>query len=82
LYITTKIWLENLSKDKLIPSLKQSLSDLQTDYVELTLVHWPSPNDAVSVIEFMQELLAAKQMGLTREIVISNFTIPLMEQAI
>ena len=41
LYITTKIWVENLSKDKLIPSLKQSLSDLQTDYVDLTLVHWP-----------------------------------------
>ncbi|HEJ9412843.1 TPA: 2,5-didehydrogluconate reductase DkgB [Proteus mirabilis] len=82
LYITTKIWIENLSKDKLIPSLKQSLSDLQTDYVDLTLVHWPSPNDAVSVKEFMQELLAAKKMGLTREIGISNFTIPLMEQAI
>ncbi|HID8274880.1 2,5-didehydrogluconate reductase DkgB [Proteus mirabilis] len=82
LYITTKIWIENLSKDKLIPSLKQSLSDLQTDYVDLTLVHWPSPNDAVSVEEFMQELLAAKKMGLTREIGISNFTIPLMEQAI
>lgn len=82
LYITTKIWIENLSKDKLIPSLKQSLSDLQMDYVDLTLVHWPSPNDAVSVEEFMQALLEAKKQGLTREIGISNFTIPLMEKAI
>lgn len=82
LYITTKIWIENLSKDKLIPSLKKSLSDLQTDYVDLTLVHWPSPNDAVSVEEFMQALLEAKKQGLTREIGISNFTIPLMENAI
>lgn len=82
LYITTKIWIENLSKDKLIPSLKKSLSDLQTDYVDLTLVHWPSPNDAVSVEEFMQALLEAKKQGLTREIGISNFTIPLMEKAI
>ena len=35
LYITTKIWIENLSKDKLIPSLKESLQKLRTDYVDL-----------------------------------------------
>lgn len=80
LYITTKIWIENLSKDKLIPSLKDSLQKLRTDYVDLTLIHWPSPNDAVSVEEFMQALLEAKKQGLTREIGISNFTIPLMEK--
>lgn len=82
LYITTKIWIENLSKDKLIPSLKESLKKLRTDYVDLTLIHWPSPGDAVSVEEFMQALLEAKKQGLTREIGISNFTIPLMEKAI
>ncbi|MCQ4446202.1 2,5-didehydrogluconate reductase DkgB [Enterobacter cloacae] len=82
LFITTKIWIENLSKDKLIPSLKESLKKLRTDYVDLTLIHWPSPNDAVSVEEFMQALLEAKKQGLTREIGISNFTIPLMEKAI
>ncbi|MBD9987258.1 2,5-didehydrogluconate reductase DkgB [Citrobacter portucalensis] len=82
LYITTKIWIENLSKEKLIPSLKESLKKLRTDYVDLTLIHWPSPGDAVSVEEFMQALLEAKQQGLTREIGISNFTIPLMEKAI
>lgn len=80
LYITTKIWIENLSKDKLIPSLKESLQKLRTDYVDLTLIHWPSPNDEVSVEEFMQALLEAKKQGLTREIGISNFTIPLMEK--
>ncbi len=82
LYITTKIWIENLSKDKLIPSLKESLKKLRTDYVDLTLIHWPSPGDAVSVEEFMLALLEAKKQGLTREIGISNFTIPLMENAI
>ncbi|HEY2454832.1 MAG TPA: 2,5-didehydrogluconate reductase DkgB [Scandinavium sp.] len=82
LFITTKIWIENLSKDALIPSLKESLKKLRTDYVDLTLIHWPSPSDAVSVEEFMQALLEAKQSGLTREIGISNFTIPLMERAI
>ncbi|MCS2151013.1 2,5-didehydrogluconate reductase DkgB [Scandinavium manionii] len=82
LFITTKVWTENLSKDALIPSLKESLRKLRTDYVDLTLIHWPSPQDAVSVEEFIQALLEAKKSGLTREIGISNFTIPLMEKAI
>lgn len=82
LFITTKIWIENLSKEKLIPSLKESLSKLRTGYADLTLIHWPSPNDAVSVKEFMQALLEAKNEGLTRQIGISNFTIDLMQQAI
>lgn len=82
LFITTKIWTENLSKDKLIPSLKESLDKLRTDYVDLTLIHWPSPGDAVAVEETMLALLEAKKLGLTRNIGISNFTIPLMEKAI
>ncbi len=82
LYLTTKIWTENLSKEKLIPSLKESLRKLNTDYVDLTLIHWPSPNQAVSVAESMLALMEAKTLGLTKEIGISNFTIDLMQQAI
>lgn len=82
LFITTKIWIANLAKGKLIPSLQESLSKLQTRYVDLTLIHWPSPNDEVSVAEFMAELAEAKKLGLTRQIGVSNFTLDLMQQAI
>ncbi len=82
LYITTKIWTENLGADKLISSLKESLSKLKTDYVDLTLIHWPSPGNAVSVAETMHALVEAKNLGLTREIGISNFTVALMQEAI
>lgn len=82
LYITTKIWTENLGADKLITSLKESLSKLKTDYVDLTLIHWPSPGNAVSVAETMHALVEAKNLGLTREIGISNFTVALMQEAI
>ena len=82
LYITTKIWTDNFAADKLIPSLKESLAKLGTDHVDLTLIHWPSPQGKVPVAEFMGALLDAKQQGLTREIGVSNFTVALMKEAI
>lgn len=82
LFITTKIWVENFAKGKLIPSLKESLAKLRTDYVDLTLIHWPSPKNNVPLAEFMSELAEAKALGLTRAIGVSNFTIDLMKQAI
>ncbi|PHM69647.1 2,5-didehydrogluconate reductase DkgB [Xenorhabdus sp. KJ12.1] len=82
IYITTKIWTDNMGAEKVIPSLKESLAKLGTDYVDLTLIHWPSPNNAVSLEETMNALLEAKKMGLTREIGVSNFTVALMQQAI
>ncbi|MGY4494795.1 2,5-didehydrogluconate reductase DkgB [Pseudomonas sp. TE3610] len=82
LFITTKIWVDNFAADKLIPSLRDSLAKLRTDHVDLTLIHWPSPNGAVAVSEFMTALAEAKALGLTRQIGVSNFTIDLMQQAI
>jgi 2,5-diketo-D-gluconate reductase B len=82
LFITTKIWVDNLFKEKLIPSLRESLDKLRTDRVDLTLIHWPSPGDAVSVREFMTALAQAQTQGLTRAIGVSNFNIDLMQRAI
>ena len=82
LYITSKIWISHFSKDALIPSLKDSLKKLRTEHLDLTLIHWPSPNNAVPVAEFMWALLEAKQQGLTQAIGVSNFTIALMKEAI
>lgn len=82
LFVTTKIWTENLAAGKLIPSLKDSLRKLRTERVDLTLIHWPAPKDAVPVGEYMAELLEAKEQGLTRLIGVSNFTVAHMEQAI
>ena len=82
LFVTTKIWIENLRRDKLIPSLKDSLHKLQIEQLDLTLIHWPSPQDAIPVAEYMAALLDAKAQGLTRAIGVSNFTNAQLQQAI
>jgi len=82
LFITTKIWVENYAASKLIPSLRDSLQKLRTDYVDLLLIHWPAPGNGVELAEYMQALAEAKQLGLTRQIGVSNFNIELTRQAI
>ncbi|MCD5326447.1 2,5-didehydrogluconate reductase DkgB [Chromobacterium piscinae] len=82
LFLTTKIWVDHYAKDKLLPSLEDSLAKLRTDYVDLTLIHWPAPGNGVSVEEFMTALADAQAKGLTRRIGISNFNIELTRQAI
>lgn len=80
LFVTTKIWVDNLSKDKLIPSLQDSLKKLGTEQVDLTLIHWPA-FQTVSLAEAMTALAEAKAQGLTRLIGVSNFNIDLTQQA-
>ncbi|MFQ1064735.1 2,5-didehydrogluconate reductase DkgB [Bordetella trematum] len=82
LFLTTKIWTDNYARDRLVPSLRESLQKLRTDYVDLTLIHWPAPGNGVALAEFMEALAEAKAQGLTRQIGISNFNIELTRQAI
>ena len=82
LFVTTKVWTANLAGDRLAASLRESLDKLRLEQVDLALIHWPSPQDAVLVAETMQALLAAKRAGLARRIGIPNFTIRHMRRAI
>jgi 2,5-diketo-D-gluconate reductase B len=81
-FVTTKMWTAHLAGDALIPSLKESLAKLGLEQLDLTLIHWPAPHAAVPVAESMAALLEARKLGLTRAIGVSNFTIPLMREAI
>ncbi len=82
LFLTTKIWTENLGRAQLLPSLRGSLAKLRTQQVDLTLIHWPSPGGAVPLTETLDALMQARELGLTRAIGISNFPLALQQQAI
>lgn len=82
LFVTTKIWTDRLSRDRLIPSLEESLTKLRLARVDLTLIHWPSPGEAVPLAETLDALMDAKARRLTRLIGVSNFTIAQLNRAI
>lgn len=44
LWITSKLWNDKHGEDDVIPSCRQSVTDLRLDYLDLYLVHWPFPN--------------------------------------
>jgi diketogulonate reductase-like aldo/keto reductase len=44
LWITSKLWNDKHAEQDVIPSFRQSLADLQLDYLDMCLVHWPFPN--------------------------------------
>lgn len=79
LWLTTKVWSENLRPADLQRSAEQSLKNLGVDVVDLLLIHWP--NAAIPLSTCIPALCEAKRRGLTRHIGVSNFPTALMREA-
>lgn len=69
LFITTKIWISNAGYEKAKASIQESLKKLQTDYVDLLLIHQPF-GDYYGTYRAMEE---AYKEGKARAIGVSNF---------
>jgi 2,5-diketo-D-gluconate reductase B len=80
LHVTTKVWHDQLAPAAIRRSLQASLDKLRLDYVDLFMVHWPSPEmDQRAVFDTLADLQTA---GRVRAIGVCNFTLPLLRVAI
>lgn len=79
IFLTTKIWRDSLDSSSIRKTFKESLNKLQTDYVDLLLIHWPCPEVPLrESLEAFKELKSEKKI---RYIGVSNFTCNLLEEA-
>lgn len=80
LFVTTKVWYEDLSESNVLRSAEASLRRLGLDNVDLLLIHWPNAN--IPLKETIKALGRAKRDGLTRHIGVSNFPVALLDEAV
>ncbi len=80
IFLTTKVSHEYLRAADFARSVEQSLERLQTDYVDLLLVHWPSM-DNVPLAGTMGALAKAKRDGKARHVGVANFNIAMVEES-
>lgn len=67
--ISTKVWTEDIRLGRVREELEESLKALQTDYVDLYLIHWPA-NGYEKAWEVMNALM---EEGKIKSIGVSNF---------
>lgn len=79
IFVTSKVWRDSLEYRDVIATTEQSLTDLQTPYVDLMLLHWP--HDGVSLERSLDALVALQQRGLVRHIGVSNYHSKLLARA-
>ena len=72
LFITTKVWNTDQGRDKTIAAMEASLARLDLDYVDLYLIHWPTPDRGL-YIETWETVLELQQRGSTISAGVSNF---------
>ncbi len=78
-FITSKVWHTNLKYDDVLKACERSLRRLQTDYIDLYLIHWPSSRIPLS--ETMRALERLYDEGKIRYVGVSNFSASQVEEA-
>jgi len=80
-WVTTKVWMEELAPDQLRASAETSLRKLGLDRVDLLLIHWP-PEDASELAPALEELGRLRDEGRVREFGVSNFPAYMLSEAL
>lgn len=72
LFITTKLWHDAHAHGLSRPAFEASLKRLGLDYVDLYLIHWPAPREALFV-QAWEALIQLRDEGLAKSIGVCNF---------
>ncbi len=78
-FLTTKVWIDRLDAAGVRRSTHRSLDALGVDYLDLLLIHWPSPT--VPLEETLGAMFALRRAGSVRHVGVSNFPPALLEKA-
>ena len=69
IFIVSKIWWEDLSPHGIRSDIEASLRELQTDYLDLMLVHWPNPEfplkETIETLNIMQGSEKIRHFGVS-----------------
>ena len=79
IFLVTKVWTSRFSYDDVIRSTHESLKKLQTEYVDLLLMHWPNPS--VSLEETLGAMRELQEEGSVKHVGVSNFPPSMVEEA-
>jgi 2,5-diketo-D-gluconate reductase B len=79
IFVTTKVWVGNYIRQRFIASIDESLRRLQTDHIDLLLVHWP--RGGAPLENQIEGLNRSVESGKVRHIGVSNYNVAMMRQA-
>lgn len=79
LFVTTKLWGSDVLANNVMGAFQTSLSNLELDYLDLYLVHWPVKGKVRDTWKKMEEIYRA---GNVRSIGLSNHQIHHMKEAL
>ena len=77
IFLTTKVWNEDLRKKRVMEAFEESLERLEVEYVDLYLIHWPVENCYLDAWPEMEKIY---QSGRAKAIGLSNFMIPHLKE--
>lgn len=79
IFLTTKVWHEQLTEVGVKKSFQESLKKLKVEYVDLLLIHWD--NEDVPMQQTISAMNDLEVEGTVKHIGVSNFTVPKLEEA-
>jgi diketogulonate reductase-like aldo/keto reductase len=79
LFVATKVWISQLSREDVLASTRESLEKLGTEYADLLYVHWPAGDYEPE--ETLNALAELKAEGSVERIGVSNFEPEHVERA-